>query len=466
MPLRLGIHGRLAGSMRENSPQYFHQLYAEHVDCLRVAKDSLHGQLSLLLKEYINREFFRVRLTESRVKDASSLYRKVVEDGIAFESVFASPGTIRDLIGIRIVCHNLSDIKDIYGVIHDNFTVREVKGGSKNFVESPLEPTGYRAHHIDIVFKHQGREHQAEVQIRTLMQDAWATFMHDDVYKGPLRRFFSKDSSLSRLFRGSSDAIFGLDQMAQSLRSFIEQNPIDPMVRSTVGEALQLQMNTFMDFYLNRKSVTPTYRSVRRIDRYRVDGNDGIYEFWINAECEEESEFEFILGGDSGMQGIKDLRLFRADKIVASNEQIMALDYQEVQASFLDPSQNTITLRDWDRSQRRVHAYFVTCRWERVFTNPVEYIFAPWSRYYRSAEVSYTLEIDLNGTTRDPQLRPPRIYFCEPRDPTIDCCVADYLSKDHQLGLELNLDSETGLFRKEFGKIEKMLYCLMQLKLD
>ncbi len=130
--------------------------------------------------------FFRVRLHEGRVKEANSLFRKIQSDkNLDFNNVFL-PGHVRDLIGVRIVCHNLRDVEKIAELIVT------AKWGELNHV-GPYEPkkwlkesnpeSGYRGEHIDVrwKFNDKGKYYHAEIQIRTLLQDAWATFMHDDI---------------------------------------------------------------------------------------------------------------------------------------------------------------------------------------------------------------------------------------------------------------------------------------------
>ncbi|MCF6154542.1 MAG: hypothetical protein E3K36_04665 [Candidatus Brocadia sp.] len=88
-----------------------------------------------------------------------------------------------DLLGIRTVCNNLSDIDLLIEMIqHDLSTLKVLE--IKDLVSSP-SPTGYRAKHVRTlynIFQSKEQPIPCEIQIRTLAQDTWARLSREDLY--------------------------------------------------------------------------------------------------------------------------------------------------------------------------------------------------------------------------------------------------------------------------------------------
>jgi len=99
---------------------------------------------------------------------------------------------ITDLLGLRIICPFIQDIQAAEKLIYKNFSVKEnEKKGHFNYKEF-----GYESIHLliqipkDIIEKYgyPGTE-TAEIQIRTILQDAWAEVEHELVYKAEFSPF-------------------------------------------------------------------------------------------------------------------------------------------------------------------------------------------------------------------------------------------------------------------------------------
>ncbi len=123
-----------------------------------------------------------------RIKSFDSYYEKLLRRSRELESGEAIE--ITDLMGIRIVCPFMEEIQAIESALHASFTVREVerKGSNLGYHEF-----GYSSVHLLIDIPEDIRDgfHLAgswvcEVQIRTILQDAWAEVEHELVYKADL----------------------------------------------------------------------------------------------------------------------------------------------------------------------------------------------------------------------------------------------------------------------------------------
>jgi hypothetical protein len=72
---------------------------------------------------------------------------------------------------------------------------------------------------------------RAEIQVRTLLQDAWGRLSHDDFYKpkGP-----GPPSWLDEQMKELSDRLYELDRQAQSIRGAMEKRYVDMKQSLTV----------------------------------------------------------------------------------------------------------------------------------------------------------------------------------------------------------------------------------------
>lgn len=149
------------------------------VGCKREAR----GVLRDLLRGVLNAHLVRARLQESRIKRLSSIQRKAQKNGWAERDAIRNTP---DLVGFRIVCNNLEDLKRIRDLILESSRFRSVGDQAiQDFVNSPQD-SGYRALHLNVVFEVTGPKPTpvaCEIQIQTLAQDMWARLAHYDIYK-------------------------------------------------------------------------------------------------------------------------------------------------------------------------------------------------------------------------------------------------------------------------------------------
>jgi len=98
-------------------------------------------------------------------------------------------GLITDVLGLRIICPFLEDLDVIEGLLIENFQIVEAqrKGAQNSFREF-----GYDSTHMLIRLKSTVMEpiphtgNVCEIQLRTILQDAWAEVEHELVYKSDI----------------------------------------------------------------------------------------------------------------------------------------------------------------------------------------------------------------------------------------------------------------------------------------
>lgn len=163
---------------------------------------------------------------KARVKDFESYYRKLLR-------LFSSktpPRTsgeetafpvISDIIGIRIVCAFLQDLKVVERILTSTFNIIEIerKGADRTFCEF-----GYESTHVLVSVPEELKTGLPlpdglifEIQMRTILQDAWAEVEHELVYKSEFSPF---DLPLKRKLASINASLSLADIIFQEIRDY------------------------------------------------------------------------------------------------------------------------------------------------------------------------------------------------------------------------------------------------------
>jgi len=154
---------------------------------------------------------------KTRIKQFPSFYRKYLH---LLKSAPAQP-LITDLMGIRIVCPFIEDLQMVEKLIEEHFEVTEVdrKEHSTTFKEF-----GYEAIHLLIripadIARVRGDTGSdvAEIQIRTVLQDAWAEVEHEIFYKA---EFNPIDTPMKRKLAAVNASLTLADSIFQEIRDY------------------------------------------------------------------------------------------------------------------------------------------------------------------------------------------------------------------------------------------------------
>lgn len=160
---------------------------------------------------------------KSRVKSFDSFYKKILrnlEDPARRDNAYS----INDTLGIRIVCPFLENIRTAEELIRDMYNVVEIerKGAEQSFKEF-----GYASTHFlvnvpqEILMLYQfGRDLICEIQVRTILQDAWAEVEHEIVYKADFTPF---DDPLKRKLAALNANLTLSDIIFQEIRDYQTQ---------------------------------------------------------------------------------------------------------------------------------------------------------------------------------------------------------------------------------------------------
>jgi putative GTP pyrophosphokinase len=191
-------------------------------EALRKKYESWANARNLTVKDIENRleKIFSVLPSpptiKARTKKFASYYRKYV--GL-LKAGTADP-LITDLMGIRIVCPFIEDLTLAENLIKQYFDVVEVdRKGRSSFKEFGYESTHLLIKIPDDVIKFSGQTgcDVIEIQIRTILQDAWAEVEHELFYKAEFNPF---DMPMKRKLAAVNASLTLADIVFQEIRDY------------------------------------------------------------------------------------------------------------------------------------------------------------------------------------------------------------------------------------------------------
>lgn len=183
--------------------------YEQAVEELKVKFRSLRQEMKA------REEYAPIEFVTGRIKRVSSILQKAKRLDVSMEKLEIG---IEDIAGIRIMCQFAEDIQRIAAIIRsrkDMIVVYE-----KDYITNKKD-SGYRSYHMIIEYPVQMsfgvKPILAEIQIRTLAMNFWATIEHSLNYKYKE----SLPSELRGRLRKAAEAAYRLDEEMSSIREEI-----------------------------------------------------------------------------------------------------------------------------------------------------------------------------------------------------------------------------------------------------
>ena len=156
-----------------------------------------------------------IEQVRGRVKSVTSILEKMQRKHIPMERMEEE---VEDIAGIRIICQFEEDIDTVAALIQKRSDM-QIKS-EKNYLKH-IKQSGYRSYHLIIYYTVETIEGpktiQAEIQIRTMAMNFWATIEHSLQYKYKGEMPMHVAERLSK----AADAIIALDQEMSSVRNEI-----------------------------------------------------------------------------------------------------------------------------------------------------------------------------------------------------------------------------------------------------
>lgn len=162
---------------------------------------------------------------KTRIKSFASYYKKILRQKPKEAAESKSLVTLTDMIGIRVICAFLEDLDIVEQQLVTYFNVKEIerKGAQQSFREF-----GYESVHVLIAIPEDCKpkkeldpplpdEVVCEIQIRTILQDAWAEVEHELIYKSEFNPF---DKPLRRKLASINASLTLADTIFQEIRDY------------------------------------------------------------------------------------------------------------------------------------------------------------------------------------------------------------------------------------------------------
>ncbi|MDY2842224.1 MAG: GTP pyrophosphokinase family protein, partial [Candidatus Borkfalkiaceae bacterium] len=176
--------------------------------------------------EILNNEF-NVRYSrnpihhiESRLKSADSIIAKLLKKNLPV-SIESAMKNVNDIAGVRVVCSYIDDVYAVAEMLLRQTDVKLIK--RQDYIAEP-NYNGYRSLHLDVsvpvFFSDTTRFVSAEVQIRTIAMDFWASLEHDVRYKADKSRL---PAGINEEMLACADEIARIDVKMQDMYKRIQQ---------------------------------------------------------------------------------------------------------------------------------------------------------------------------------------------------------------------------------------------------
>lgn len=160
--------------MRENIEKYWNS--EEFQDKYQIAGEEISNYIFELSRRYEQEYGMKcLRFTETRIKTIDSICGKLQRKGLELNPKVMEK-KINDLAGVRMICFNTNQIYRIAKMISEDDRYQIIK--AKDYITSPKH-NGYQSYHIvvqvPVTYHSQEAAVRVEIQLRTILMDAWAS---------------------------------------------------------------------------------------------------------------------------------------------------------------------------------------------------------------------------------------------------------------------------------------------------
>ncbi|NKW87065.1 GTP pyrophosphokinase family protein [Bacillus cereus] len=221
-----------------------------------------------LLKTILKQNQINCHSIDSRVKKENSLAAKVEKGGNKYSTL----NDITDISGIRVITYFSDDVDKVARMIQNEFEIDESNSVDKRTILDP-DRFGYLSLHYviklntartSLVEYQRFKDLKVEVQIRSILQHAWAEIEHDLGYKSKnsiprvVKRDFSRLAGLLEL----ADQEFikikeELVKYNESIKVEIQNTPADVLIDKVTLQQLLDDKNSILNIIERDMFNTP-----------------------------------------------------------------------------------------------------------------------------------------------------------------------------------------------------------------
>lgn len=218
--------------------------FAKLMSYYRCAMMEIETKFNVLNEEFKLR-FDRqpINSIKVRLKSPISIHQKLADRGYPM-SVESIESNLNDIAGIRVICSFTDDVYMMAEALlkQDDITLIE----KKDYIKSPKK-NGYRSLHlivaVPIFLQSEKRIMKAEIQLRTIAMDSWASLEHQLRYKKDV----VFDEKMQWELRYCADLSAQLDERMDALRVKVssEQRDEREIIRENISALRATPMPAF-----------------------------------------------------------------------------------------------------------------------------------------------------------------------------------------------------------------------------
>ena len=158
-----------------------------------------------------------IEFVTGRVKPVESIQEKMVRRHVQEDRLEQD---MQDIAGLRIMCQFVEDIYQVVDLLRERTDITIIE--ERDYITN-VKPSGYRSYHIVIEYPVQlvtgEKKILAEIQVRTLAMNFWATVEHSLNYK--YQGEFPEAMAIR--LKTAAEAAFKLDEEMSEIREDIQE---------------------------------------------------------------------------------------------------------------------------------------------------------------------------------------------------------------------------------------------------
>ncbi len=185
--------------------------YKQAVEELKIKLKGMRSQFEL------ENNHSPIEFVTGRVKPVASILDKANQKHIALDHLVEE---MQDIAGLRMMCQFVDDIEVVVRLLRQRNDFRIVE--ERDYITNK-KPSGYRSYHVVIEYPVETIQGEkkilAEIQIRTLAMNFWATIEHSVNYK--YQGEFPE--AINKRLKRAAEATFQLDEEMSQIREEIQE---------------------------------------------------------------------------------------------------------------------------------------------------------------------------------------------------------------------------------------------------
>lgn len=338
------------------------------IEDYRKAKDSFVKLDSVVyekLRALAAESGIQILSIEHRIKSEASLAEKLVRNGDWYQKL----ADLTDILGARVICFFNDDVDKLGQAIEKNFSI-DRKNSSDKRALIKADSFGYLSLHYICYFSSESGypeeicNRKFEIQIRTILQHAWAVIDHDIGYKsefGLPREYERGFSRVAGLLEIADDEFIrlrdGMRAYTDDIRTRIRENRADEVAINSVSINEFVQNNGPM-CELNRKIASVNGAEIKKVDAGNYIGQLSFFGITKIGELqdmtEQNSEYAYSLAENALRATDIDVLSSNVGLWYLCRAKLISGKYTEKEtADFF-----ALSIRDPETAKRRAKAFF------------------------------------------------------------------------------------------------------------